>query len=60
METVKEKILMTVKEACELTGIGVNSMYVLINKKGCPIIAVGRKKLIVRNKFVTWLENEFN
>ena len=62
METkVEDKILITVREACALTGIGIHAMYAMVNRKGCPVVNIGlRKKLIVKEKFVEWLSNGAN
>lgn len=58
---MEDKILISVKEACALTGIGIHAMYAMINRKGCPVVSIGlRKKLIVKEKFIEWLGNGAN
>ena len=52
----EEKLTLTVEEAAKQTGLGINKMYELVNAKGFPAITVGRKKLIIRSKFIEWLE----
>ena len=52
-----EKLVMTVQEAADMMGLGINKMYELVNTKGFPVVTVGRKKLIIRSKFEEWLEN---
>jgi len=52
-----EKLTLTVDEAAELTGIGKNLMYEWANSKGFPMLRVGRRILIIKSKFVEWLEN---
>jgi excisionase family DNA binding protein len=52
-----EKLVMTVQEAANTMGLGINKMYELIHTDGFPVISVGRKKLIVKSKFEEWLEN---
>ena len=52
-----EKLVITVQEAADMMGLGINKMYELVNTKGFPVVTVGRKKLIIRSKFEEWLEN---
>lgn len=52
-----EKLVMTVQEAADTMGLGINKMYELVHTKGFPVVTVGRKKLIIRSKFEEWLEN---
>lgn len=56
MNKSEEKLTLNVEEAARLTGLGINKMYELINAKGFPTITVGRRKLIVKSKFIEWLE----
>jgi excisionase family DNA binding protein len=51
------KLTLTVEEAARQTGLGLNKMYELVNAKGFPAITVGRRKLIVKSKFIEWLED---
>ena len=57
MITCDEKLTLTVEEAAKKTGLGINKMYELVNAKGFPAITVGRRKLIVKSKFIEWLED---
>ena len=57
MITCDEKLTLTVDEAAKKTGLGINKMYELVNAKGFPAITVGRRKLIVKSKFIEWLED---
>ena len=57
MITCGEKLTLTVEEAAKQTGLGINKMYELVNAKGFPAITVGRRKLIVKSKFIEWLED---
>lgn len=51
-----EKLTLSVKEAAGMMGIGLNNMYDLIHSTGFPVVTVGRKKLIIKSKFIEWLE----
>lgn len=57
MITSDGKLTLTVEEAAKQTGLGINKMYELVNAKGFPAISVGRRKLIVKSKFIEWLED---
>lgn len=39
-------------EICE------NKLYEMLNRKGCPVISNGNKKIIVTRKFIEWLEGQ--
>lgn len=51
-----EKLTISVKEAAEMMGIGLNNMYELVHSNGFPVVTIGRKKFIIKSKFVEWLE----
>ena len=57
MINLEERLTLTVEEAAKQTGLGINKMYELVNAKGFPAITVGRKKLIIKSKFIEWLED---
>ena len=56
---IKDKILLTIEEACKLSNIGENALYNLIDKTNGDFIihvgAKGGKRLIKRKKFEEWL-----
>ena len=47
---MENKKLITVKEFIEEYGIGTNKAYEIVNSKGFPVIRLGKKILIIRNK----------
>ena len=53
-----EKLTYTVPEIAKLLGIGVNSAYTLVRSKGFPCIHIGRKIVIPKERFNTWLNSE--
>ena len=54
---IDNKLALSVKEAAELTGIGLGTMYQLIHAKGFPAIKLGKKVIIVKSKLEEWLIN---
>lgn len=52
-----EKILISVKEACELTGLSEKTMRTLMNENNF-MVRVGRRTLIDRKKFQKWIERQ--
>ena len=54
---MQNKKLITVKEFVSEYGIGTNKAYEIVNSKGFPIIRLGKKILIVRDRIDEWLEN---
>ena len=54
---MQNKKLITVKEFVSEYGIGTNKAYEMVNSKGFPIIRLGKKILIVRDRIDEWLEN---
>ena len=54
---MQNKKLITVKEFVSEYGIGTNKAYEIVNSKGLPIIRLGKKILIVRDRLDEWLEN---
>ena len=54
---MENKILITVKEFIEEYGIGTNKAYEIVNSKGFPVIRLGKKILIIRNKIDEWFND---
>ena len=54
---MENKKLITVKEFIEEYGIGTNKAYEIVNSKGFPIIRLGKKILIVRDRIDEWLND---
>jgi excisionase family DNA binding protein len=52
-----ERPTLTVQEAANLIGVSAPTMYEITERADfSALIRVGRKKLILREKFLTWLE----
>lgn len=51
------KLTMTVREAAEVTGIGLNNTYALLKSGEMPSIRIGKKFYIPRSALIRWLEN---
>ena len=47
---MQNKKLITVKEFASEYGIGTNKAYEMVNAKGFPIVRLGKKILIIRDK----------
>ena len=47
---MENKKLITVKEFASEYGIGTNKAYEMVNVKGFPIVRLGKKILIIRDK----------
>lgn len=53
-----EKANLTLEEAAEYFGIGINRLRVLTNQKNCNyVLFVGTKRLIKRKQFEKYLES---
>lgn len=56
-ETNNDKILISVKEACELTGLSEKTMRSLMNEN-CFMVRIGRRTLIDKKKFQKWIDRQ--
>lgn len=53
-----EKLLLTINEASELSGIGLHKLRELVKNPECDfVIMIGTKHMIKRKKFEEFLEN---
>ena len=52
-----ERLTMTVKEMGKQLGISLPKAYELTHIKGFPMIQVGRRKIILVEKFLKWLDD---
>lgn len=58
---IYHKPLLTLSEAAEYFGIGINRLRVITDGCDCPyVLYVGCKCLIKRVQFEQWLENEYS
>lgn len=55
-----EKLTLTVKEMADLMGISIPKAYELTCIDGFPVIRVGRKKVIPKESFYCWLNQQSN
>ena len=56
-----EKSNLTLTEAAEYSGVGINRLRVLSDDKNCPFVLwVGSKRLIKRKKLDEFLERQFS
>ena len=54
--TLDQKPLLTLKEAAEYTGIGINKLRELSNERNCNyVLFVGRKRMFKREALVRFL-----
>lgn len=56
-EANNDKILISVKEACELTGLSEKTMRALM-KENCFMVRIGRRTLIDKKKFQKWIDRQ--
>lgn len=53
---IKDKLLLTIKEAALYSGIGENRLYKLVDVPGCEFaVRIGSKWMLHRKKFESWL-----
>lgn len=54
---MQNKKLLTVKEFASEYNIGTNKAYEMAHSKNFPMIRLGRKILIIKDRVEEWLEN---
>ena len=52
-----DKILISVKEACERTGLSEKTMRILMKNNTC-MVRIGRRTLIDKKKFQKWIDRQ--
>lgn len=58
---IKDKVLLTVKEAAAYTGIGENKLKSLSNDEHCPFVLWnGNKRLLKRRPLEEYLEKQYS
>lgn len=58
---VWEKSMLTLKEAAQYFGIGINKLRELTDAENCPyVLFVGKKRMIKRRVLDTYLEQAFS
>lgn len=53
-----ERLAITVKEAAQMLGIGMNRMYDLVHREDFPVIQVGTRLVIPLDPFRCWVNRE--
>ena len=54
---IKDKVLLTISEACEITNIGEKAMRVILAKNRNLYIKLGTKYLIKRDRFLDYIND---
>ena len=54
---MQNKKLITVKEFANEYGIGTNKAYEMVNSKGFPVVKLGRKLLVIKDRVDEFLYN---
>ncbi len=54
----REKLIYSIPEAAEVLGISTSKMYQVVNMKGFPVIALGKRRVIPIKALERWLENQ--
>lgn len=58
---IKDKVLLTVKEAAAYTGIGENKLKSLSNDEHCPFVLYnGTKRMLKRKLLEEYLEKQYS
>ena len=53
---IKDKLLLSIKEAAEYSNIGINKLDSLLRAPNCPfVLFVGAKKLVKRREFEEYI-----
>lgn len=55
---MKEKIYLTVKEACELIRISRVTLHRMISKEMVPSYKIGGKRLFNRRELIQWVKSQ--
>src|SRR5262244_1621055 len=58
MQAATEKSFLTIKQAAEISGLGVSTIRLLIRKRQLPAQRVGRRVLIKKRDLEIFLESE--
>ena len=56
---INQKLLLSIREAAEYSGIGINKINDMLRSPNCPyVLYVGVKKLVKREAFEEFLKNQ--
>jgi len=53
-----EKIVLTAKDIRQLTGFSLPTIYEWFNVEGFPVVNVGRRKVVPRDAFLAWINEQ--
>lgn len=57
-EEKQEPILISINDACKITGIGRNLMLDLVKQDNCPAIKFGKRNIkLNRQQFIEWINS---
>ena len=49
-------LFLNAETAAKLLGISISSMYELMHEKGFPVLKIGSRLVVPRDKLLTWVE----
>ena len=49
-------LFLNAETAAKLLGISISSMYELMHEKGFPVLKIGSRLVVPREKLLTWVE----
>ena len=49
-------LILSIPEVAKILGVGSYTAYALVNQKGFPVIRLGRKLKVPRDKLRAWIE----
>lgn len=55
-----EKLVYSIQEAADLLGISRSYAYELVRNGTIPALVLGRKRVIPKEKFITWINGNTN
>ena len=53
-----EKATYTVKEAAAVIGVSLPTMYEITSREDFPLLRVGRKKLVLKDRLHDWMNEQ--
>lgn len=59
-ETKKEyPALLSAKHLIDYSGLAKNKAYECLNREDAPVVVIGGRKYMIREKFLPWIEKNF-
>ena len=50
-------LFLSAKNVAELLGVSISSTYELMQEQGCPVLKIGSRKVVPKEKFREWVES---